>query len=95
MGRWLDAYLAESGDTPSPEKKTEKGSYRPLTKPTKPTEPQTGDGSVSFVSTSGQRFAKNSAPSGPPRYPLFYTDDQREAARLDARRLGYPGRTVH
>ena len=95
MSRWLDAYFAKSADTRSAEKKTENVPYRELTKPTKPTALLVGEGSVSFVSASGRRFVKNSASSDPPRYPLFYTDAQLEAARLDAQRLGYPGRTVH
>jgi hypothetical protein len=37
-----------------------------------------------------------SKPSKPPKYPLGYTDAEREAARRDAERLGYGiNRTVH
>ena len=93
MCRWLDAYLAESAGTPASEEKNEKGPYGVLTKPTKPPELQAGDGSVSFVSASGHQFVKNSAPADRPKCPLFYTDTEREAARRDAERLGYGGRT--
>jgi hypothetical protein len=69
MGRWLDAYVAESADTTSPEKKTENGPYGVPTKLTKPSEPRPGDGSVGFVSPSAAFFEKNSP--DPPQYPLF------------------------
>jgi hypothetical protein len=88
MSRWLETYFAGPADAVSSEKKTENASPGEPTKLTKPS-------SVGFVSASGQQVAKNSGPSDPLRYPLFYTDAEREAARLDARRLGYPGRTIH
>ena len=49
----------------------------------------------SFDSDRGTRFSQTDGPATSTRYPLFYTDAEREAARLDARRLGYPGRTLH
>ena len=44
---------------------------------------------------SGRHISQTERPTDQPKYPLFYTDAEREAARLDARRLGYPGRTLH
>lgn len=89
MSRWLDAYFAQSSDVGTAEKKTANAPYDEPTKLTKPS-------SVGFVSPSERQFVKNSAPSDPPRYPFFYTDSQREAARRDAERLGYGrGRTIH
>ena len=38
---------------------------------------------------SGRHVSQIEGSADQPRYPLFYTDDQREAARRDAERLGY------
>jgi hypothetical protein len=50
----------------------------------------------SFGSDPGRHISQTEGSADQPRYPLFYTEAECKAARLDAERLGYGrGRTVH
>ena len=105
MSRWLDAYFTKSSDAAP----AEKNRISPLANPQNLRNlSKWGFGSFEgFESFHDPRFAKISgAAMMPPNrtteaaeraasIPCGYTRAELEAARLDAQRLGYPGRTIH
>lgn len=105
MSRWLDAYFTKSSDAAPAEKNHISPTGEP-SKPSKPIEGRVFGGFEGFESSHEPRFAKISgAAMMPPNraaeaaeraasIPRGYTRAELEAARLDAQRLGYSGRTT-
>ena len=93
MGRWLDA-LAALDEIAEPEKNMEIPHRDDCQNPRNPPSPGSPPGKNTQMAPVGycqnpRNLAELSNPSKPPRYPLGYTRAELEAARRDAKRLGY------